>query len=233
MKEKPLILPGGAPMIRAVLEGRKSRFTVPLKCQPDQRADWIKCDMNYIWRAGVYAQEVPEFGTWICPFGEPGQRLWVKETHYIEPGAKEAVANGATLHEWVEYRSDGEMSGEFCWKPPMHMPRWASRITLEIVNVRVQRLQEISEEEAKAEGATSRPKCDGYQHLHTGWSMAWDDSKPNYDQSLGSAKSAFLNFMNKLHGGDRWNFWYSWPSEYKIPLSEANPYVWAVEFRRV
>jgi hypothetical protein len=85
-----------------------------------------------------------------CKYGQPGDRLWVKETFWTG-GTKEETA----------YRADAEMPSSATkmgckWKPSIFMPRKASRITLEIVNVRVERLQNITEEDANAEGIPSR-----------------------------------------------------------------------------
>ncbi len=85
-----------------------------------------------------------------CPYGQVGYRIWVRETW-----AKDIPANDKAV-----YRADGELTGtQFGlrrlpkWKPSIHMPRWASRITLEITGVRVERLQDISEDDALAQGA--------------------------------------------------------------------------------
>lgn len=200
-------------MIRATLEGRKSRFTVPLKCQPDQRADWIKCDMNYIWRAGVYAQEVPEFGTWICPFGEPGQRLWVREASIIAPKRfanpdESCIPDADGDMRYIQYLATSPDTEDAGWyelktRSASQMPRWASRITLEVVSVRVRRLQDITEDEASREGFHPHPcgcvegcrRCDDRTFLET-----------------------FHDFWESIHGNGSW---------------DANPFCWAIEFRRV
>jgi hypothetical protein len=118
------------------------------------------------------------------------------------------------------------------------MPRAASRIMLEVTQVRAQRLQDISRDDAIGEGATSRP-IPGRKHL--GWSMDWSDvgkrgveGRPlsERDVCLNDPQMAFSNFINELHGGPRWNFHYSFPDRYPPPLWEQNPWVWAVSFRR-
>ena len=131
MKEHPILFSG--PMVRAILEGRKTQTRRVMKLNMD---------------GGVYSEP-------RCPDGVPGDRLWVRETWadvrwMQEP---EHFPNG------VSYRADcsadslklAEHYG-VRWKPSIHMPRWASRITLEVTEVRAQRLQDITEEDARAEG---------------------------------------------------------------------------------
>jgi hypothetical protein len=97
-----------------------------------------------------------------CPFGQPGDRLWVRETHVIT-NANEVVYR-------ADYPSNAEERGmenippesAVRWRPSIHMPRWASRITLEIVDVRVERVQDISNEDAIAEGCNGGPHVEGY-----------------------------------------------------------------------
>lgn len=116
-------------MIRALLEGRKTQTRRICK---GQRA----------------LSNAHDFQLDRCPYGTPGGLLWVRESHYI-----------IGEHRWVHYRADGsnnlrdpsQWTGP--WKPSIHMPRWASRLTLRITDVRVQRLKDISVADAKAEGA--------------------------------------------------------------------------------
>ncbi|WP_299945868.1 hypothetical protein [uncultured Microbulbifer sp.] len=123
-----------------------------------------------------------------CPHGKPGDHLWVRETHHL------------SHHNAITYRADynhnpfdEEECGEDCsmvgekWRPSIHMPRWASRIDLEITRIGVERLQDISEEDAKAEGITpykcgwSNGEMGPFSHPVLAFSDLWD--------SLHSAKS--------------------------------------------
>jgi len=161
MKERPIIFSG--PMVRAILEGRKTqtrRVTskAPLLgfWQPLSNGKWEWC------ADGGFDQGVFTFD---CPYGIPGDRLWVRESFQplladgvkwadsdYETGAGYAINYTATspAKEYFDCRNDEA----FCDKitPSIFMKRWASRITLEITDVRVQRVQEISEEDAIAEG---------------------------------------------------------------------------------
>jgi hypothetical protein len=122
-------------------------------------------------------------------------------------------------------------------KPPIHMPRRASRLTLELVDVRVQRLQEITREDAIAEGATMRERCCGFNRNDDGWSMDWSEvGKPSKwghdgktlsenDLALVSPQSAFGSYINELHGG---RYWSSKPEK---SLWDQTPWVWALTFK--
>lgn len=138
---------------------------------------------------------------------------------------------------WHEFRNDELLkllrcqTGDRLWVREDNKSRAASRITLIVTDVRVQRLQDISEEDAIAEGATCRPSCTGFKDSNTGWSMDWSrvgepsrfatgaDGKATplteRDVALGSAKYAFANFWNSISCGAAW---------------EANPWVSAITF---
>ena len=132
MKERPIIFNGD--MVRAILDGRKTQERRPIKPQPI----WVG-DPSVPFRT----KDADPKGIIRCPYGAPGDRLWVRETWRMD-----AVNIGA------EYRAtiSALMEHVAPWTPSIHMPRWASRITLEITAVRVQRVQDITEEDALAEG---------------------------------------------------------------------------------
>ena len=152
MAERPILF--SAPMVRAILAGTKTQTRRVVKPQPAERGDNGGAFMEIIpsllpSRGGLfdvrYALDNPR--AIRCPYGQPGDRLWVRETfgHFernenFKPGAE------------VFYRADGNCLELEPWRPSIHMPRWASRITLEITGVRVERLQDISEADAYAEG---------------------------------------------------------------------------------
>lgn len=133
MKERPIIFSG--PMVRAILDGRKT-----------QTRRVYKAAKGYPVQDGEHTGNPSEASTWMewgpCPYGAPGDRLWVRET--FQPNMR----CGGYL-----YRAD-DIAGHIAedWRPSIYMPRWASRITLEIEAVRVERVQDITEEDARAEG---------------------------------------------------------------------------------
>jgi hypothetical protein len=162
MKERPILFSGE--MVRAILDGTKTMMRSVVKPQPDLSI--LKesyRDLEFEFRRmpvlgpthvpsewGFCAKYdkpncVPIYG-YECPYGTIGDRLWVKETHHV----RDAGYVDGTGRDIV-YKADDE-DFPYGWTPSIHMPRWASRITLEITDIRVERLQDISEEDAKAEG---------------------------------------------------------------------------------
>ena len=141
VKERGIVL--HAHEVRGVLDGRQTQIRRVVKPQPDDDAKITMGEIGtslgvaYIGNAtsGGIVTRVP------CPYGRPGERLWVKETF--------AIADSPKRH--VEYAADGRLA-MLKYSPSIHMPRWASRITLEITGVRVERLQGISNEDAVSEG---------------------------------------------------------------------------------
>jgi hypothetical protein len=134
IKERPILFNGE--MVRAILEGRKTQTRRVVK---GQALDWLES-------AGFTPEytSLPENG--LCPYGQPGDRLWVRETWargYVAQGCAEFF-----VYPVCDNRTD--YSGP--WKPSIHMPRAACRILLEVTGVRVERLQDISEADAEAEG---------------------------------------------------------------------------------
>lgn len=163
-KERGMIF--NAEMVRAILSGQKTQTRRIMKSQPypskTREGDyWFSCNkvrsmvhVSDFISGNSVIPDVHEFFSTCCPFGAVGDRLWVRET-FGDCGAR------------LVYRADSD-DGASCtvkrWTPSIHMPRWASRITLEITGVRVERLQDISEVDASAEGIT--PAVGGVEH---GW----------------------------------------------------------------
>lgn len=150
---------------------------------------------------------------WIrCPFGVSGDRLWVRECHGVTTGHRESDLGAA-----VRYRADGEilaftMPAESAlplrltwekWRPSIHMPRWASRLTLRVTDVRVERVQDITEDDARAEGVY--PLCGGY--CAGGADAEWN----------ATARAAFEGLWCATYGDASWT---------------ANTWVWVVSFDR-
>lgn len=144
-KERPILF--SAPMVRAILEGRKTQTR------------WIVKPQSYVHGYGGSAPSEIVSALFMamvagkCPYGAPGDRLWVRETWTDLDNISMGAALAAGPSKRIFYAADGHVldrGGR--WKPSIHMPRAHSRIVLEMTGVRVERLQEISEEDAKAEG---------------------------------------------------------------------------------
>lgn len=157
-KQTPLLMCGE--MVCATLrqENPKTQTRRILKPQPngfipDKFCSWA------MWgdEVALFDQRDPEEGVveeWKCRYGQPGDLIWVKETHRFD-GLDPKIAIRDRRMDEISYRADmtGDRSAEDCpWRPSIFMPRWASRIDLEIVKIRVERLQDISDADALAEG---------------------------------------------------------------------------------
>ena len=208
-KERGIIFK--AEMVRAILDGRKTMTRRVIKPQPGPDIDRLHggdlrgrfpyplMDDNEDPCGFGFQDEAGNF--WRCPYGQPGDRLWVRETHWINKS-----------EGLVAYRTDGEMpkhmSGER-WRPSIFMPRWASRITLEVTGVRVERLQEITMDDVHREGVA----C----------SDCWSTGSPyqNFPHpEYCGCKNLFVNLWDSLNAkrGFGW---------------EVNPFVWVVEFKKL
>ena len=209
VKERPILF--SAPMVRAILSGRKTQTRRVIKPQPQissaSDASWRDAKAD-LWRnARQYARD-------CCPYGQIGDVLWVRETWRAYGRVRAGEWEGG-----VEYRADlahrvfrdhaeWKLGRDWCanrktggwgtpihmtggWGTPIHMPRWASRITLEITDVRVERLQETTGKDVAAEGFPFSSDLDQFKLL-------WDD-------------------LNAKRG-------FGW---------DANPWVWVLSFRRV
>lgn len=147
-KERPILFNDA--MVRAILDGRKTQTRRIMK---GAALDWIRLPGG-----GFSSQFIADAENRLCPFGHPGDRLWVREAwQHIDGGAVHDAAGGVMdSHdpETIYRASRPNYPGP--WKASIHMPRWASRITLEITCVRVERLNDISGADAVAEGVRSR-----------------------------------------------------------------------------
>jgi hypothetical protein len=173
MKERPILF--NSEMVRAILDGRKTQtrraVKAPLPEYFSEKSviDWgdhtalIRKRNKLVeeYRPGFYWYDpTAVHGAWSgpikCPY-EKGDRLWVRETWAVEPSQDDKRAKPPSNHvhgeELCFYKATLESwQRRGKWRPSIHMPRWASRITLEVTDVRVERLQDISEEDANAEG---------------------------------------------------------------------------------
>jgi hypothetical protein len=202
MKERPIIFSG--PMVRAILEGRKTQ-TRRVVTDKHLRRLGLERHGEFIHTTEGQQWDGTFEGEFWNPFGPPGDRLWVRETW----AHRRWMLGDASPNPTTIYRADGDdLNGCSYWRSPIHMPRWASRITLEIVSVRVERLRDISESDAKAEGAGPY-RCPMAESLVN--AVGGGMNPIPYT-------SGFANLWNSINGPESW---------------AANPWVWVIEFRRV
>ncbi len=175
MKERPILFNGS--MVRAILDGRKTQTRRIVKniCDPILIDDILPADPKGFW---CFHGNDPSVCI-DCPFGQVGDRLWVRETWAPVSTFDPSPETGAL------YRADPVYDGanvEWRWKPSIHMPRWASRITLEVTGVRVERLNEISESDAISEGVTlPNPELETY---YSGFKRLWQSINGDHSWSL-------------------------------------------------
>lgn len=235
MKERPILF--SKPMVLAILAGTKTqtrravrgvkhfpdwgsavgmvggawRYGSPAGLDMSDRGDnWsVTLDADHLRR--MCTREAYGWGAGAgCPYGQPGDRLWVREAwRTTGDGGRcnDMPPRDLQAHE-VWYEADGHAPSDECagkLRPSMFMPRWASRITLEVTGVRVERLQDISEADAMEEGI--------HQHPATGWF-----SVPGINGSGTTARAAYALLWNSINGAGSW---------------DANPWVWCVEFKRM
>lgn len=157
MKERPIIL--AAWEVRAILDERKTRITRPIVPQPESGRTLIMA-ADGLWRYADRDAIDPQSTEWRCPFGVPGDVLIGKETWYCDDPL---IVHNPLLDRIAEMRNDGTLvyradderpyeAEQPVWRPSIHMPRWASRIILRVESESVGRVQDISEEDAMAEG---------------------------------------------------------------------------------
>lgn len=203
-KERPILFSGS--MVKAILEGRKTHTRRIVKPQPANIIPFIGADNNPTHEFGACYEYPTVINKHVCcPYGQPGDRLWVREAF----GSK-IRSVGGTPHESIAYRAT-EPDAAYCydcngnelpmkWKPSIHMPRKYCRILLEIVSVRVERLNSISADDCRKEG------CDGGH-----------GAIPGYLYSA-LPQEHFRHLWRDINGDESW---------------DLNPWVWVVEFKRV
>lgn len=227
MRERPILF--NADMVRAVLDGRKTQTRRIMKNQPvpskTREGDfWFSCNKMHsmvhvsdFTPGNCLMPDAHEFFSMSCPFGAVGDRLWVRETFRVHSRATDVatlVYKASEQQSWTQqtHRVPIEKCNKPAvvdtWMPSIHMPRWASRITLEITGVRVERLQDISEQDAAAEGV---PPAGDLLPDYPGTYLT-----PKGD--FATAEVAFQRLWQSIYGDDSW---------------QANPWVWVIEFKRV
>lgn len=225
VKERPILFSG--PMVRAILEGRKTQTRRVMNPQPPGKQFFLYKtgqDIGFYMPESVTGYRMtgavgvardamggtwPKNSLWRCPYGSVGERLWVRETCWSDGCTIYYTADSACRSYSIEDRDTEKRllklhhyaNGVGDKVPSIHMPRWASRITLEITGVRAERLNDISEADALAEG------CDG--NCQIGYIPAYQAGPNSYH---------FAQLWESINGPKSW---------------ELNPWVWVVEFKRI
>lgn len=218
VKERPILF--SAPMVRAILKGGKTQTRRVVKPQPVMKdGHWA------YWQRGVFStpywknnagdvqwptekQVIDKFIG--CPYGQPGDRLWIRETWAPR-------SNGRMLLEQIQQPFFAATDGEgdirkptgWRWRPSIHMPRWASRLSLEVTEVRAERLQDITPDDASAEGIWE------FSAKLRDESCKWRDCPSALQQAR---VAAFRELWESINGAASW---------------AANPWVWVVSLRKV
>lgn len=168
MTERPILFSG--PMVRAILDGRKTQTRRIVKPQPHEECGPIEVGHYHPTVIDRHGDEQPGaeiFGAYSldgewgakCPHGQPGDRLWVREAFAL---ADDYEVDRVLNPGGVFYRATHSPADDTSrWRPSIHMPRWASRLTLEVTDVRVERVQDISEK------AQKEPFSDGHHERAT------------------------------------------------------------------
>lgn len=211
MKERPILF--SAPMVRAILAGNKTQTRRVVKPQPHKVDGGVPFG-----DAPAWAHAEPGSAVMPCTYGKRGDQLWVRETHAPQPDcllAWDRWRSGLGGEKpIIHYAADAlETSWVDRWRPSIHMPRWASRITLEVTGVRVERLQGISKNDAQAEGIE---RMEDFYDCPC-WRVYGEPDGADVvapDDPIGSYRSLW----ELIHGPGSW---------------DTNPWVWVVEFRRI
>jgi hypothetical protein len=240
MKEHPILFTG--PMVKAILDGSKTQTRRIIKglIKPDDPPCNIRTfDGDF--------QQYGAGGVWLrlgCPYGQPGDRLWVRETwspmwstdcNNCDGDPEFLDENGHCEHFYVEYRADTghsrpgdwpdpEPNGDYAdapaWKPSIHMFRWASRITLEVTDVRVERVQDISGVDSSAEGIVIPVTPDGHPlyELAAGLDAYECERRPRDWMADDWRRAYFCKLWDSINAKRG----YGW---------DVNPWVWVVGFK--
>lgn len=203
-------------MVRAILDGRKTqtRRIVKSDCMDiGEKDDGTRWPWREHDNGGDY--------WYLCPFGAVGDRIWVREAwqsihdsadefgHVEERTYAPSIPKEKDRYWHTVYAeyfgNENREDRRFPWRPAIHMPRWASRITLEITGVRVERLNSISQEDAQAEGMEL-----------TGWRPTYSD--PDSGGEFCTPYDNFAQLWESIYGEESW---------------KANPWVWVIEFKVV
>lgn len=230
MNIKPMIF--NTEMVLALLDGRKvqTRRPMPEWQKPKENVsgengmEWVSiairdpiCGFEFYGSTEDECMGKYKYKGWLCPFAAPGDLIYVRETFNIVPRTAYSKSTGVQQllrpdhnHGTVIYRAGfNRICDDLRWRPSSHMPRWASRLTLKVTGVRVERVQDITDAGAIAEGAR--------------WSLKTTTS---VDQCLGSPRAAFSNVWIGIYGKKSWyrNDWV-WVIDFKVIRQNVDEYL--------
>lgn len=216
MKERPILFSGA--MVLALLDGSKTQTRRVVKPQPMPNTPGMMTFSEPFTR--IYGKQI-WFRGWgsvdrvTCPYGQPGDSLWVKETFWRDEEDNSIIYRADPDSDVVDVNKHETGSTKYNWKPSIFMPRRASRITLEITDVRVERLQDISESDAMAEG------CNGMHDFDCSEGCS-SNSSPHADQCCQcgnySTREVYSRLWQSINGQGSW---------------DLNPWVWVISFQKV
>lgn len=227
MKERPILFSG--PMVRAILEERKTQTRRTMKPQPPT-GEWdvgaLTAETIYPTKVDRHGEDQPgpecfgatcESGEWClpCPYGAPGDLLWVRETWAALDRCIRQRDSAA-----VNYRASDTIGPHLKWRPSIFMPRWASRLTLRITDIRVERLQEITGDDAFAEGIQIPCSGPGMPLLRITGRVSPDrfsSEDPRIWKVKDWARFEYAELWEQINGKGSW---------------DANPWVWVITFER-
>ncbi|BBS20764.1 hypothetical protein WP5W18E06_13010 [Klebsiella quasipneumoniae] len=208
MTERGMIFNGE--MVRAILDGRKTQTRRPVKFPVHDKN--LGCELS----GNELAGELSAGNYLNSAFGKPSDRIWVRETwarYNIDQNSHDIAYRATTPADWPE---------EGRWRPSIHMPRWASRILLEITDVRVERLNAISEEDAQREGVHTevwdQTVVARNYAARDEFFQFWSEDMPHYVEMNQLYRSSFRSLWESIYGAENW---------------QANPWVWVISFKRV
>jgi hypothetical protein len=211
MKESGIVFTGES--ILSIREGQKTQTRRVMKYQPSETPEVFKASLNKFGTKPVTAAWW-DGGICILPYGNVGDHLWVREAWRTESDAYNDLSpSQMSGEETILYDANGDWSNNKTvgrYRHARFMPRWASRILLEITGVRVERLQDISEADAKAEGVE-------YDHSEIDF-IYWIGDYFGKTRTTESAVACYRILWGSIHGDGSW---------------AANPYVWRISFQRV
>lgn len=218
-KERPILF--SAPMVRALLAGTKTQTRRIVKGAPRLITPFIGADDKPTHEFGLHFTHERVINKHVrCPYGAPGDRLWVRETWRFNwasgEGSEVEYRADAAKHIWpVNAKESKFLDGGAKWKPSIFLQRQFSRLALEVTGIRVERLQEITEIDAKAEGVQGVALRDGGK----GWrNYVIERESSGINSTFRTARDSYESLWESINGADSW---------------AGNPWVWVVSFGAV